>query len=109
MSIGTVHVAETVEDMADVSTALSTTAGADVWHKRLGHPAEQAARRLKNIPQTGVRFEGSLSPCETCKLNKSVQQDHPKIVDSTNLSERLQQVITYLSGPITPAAMGGYR
>ena len=74
MGTGTALVAETVvqQDATENATAL-TTVGADVWHRRLGHPAEQVMRRLQNISETGVNFEGSLSPCETCKINKSVQ------------------------------------
>ncbi|CAM9901908.1 unnamed protein product [Sphacelaria rigidula] len=90
-------------------TALSTMTGADTWHRRLGHPTEQVMRRLLNTRGSGVNFEGSVSPCVTCKINKSVQKDRPKTVNSTNISERLQLVSTDLTGPITPMAQRGYR
>ena len=121
MGTGSIAVAEAIHhDMPGVSaalstmagtnpTALTTTTGADIWHRRLGHPAEQVLRVFKNIPETGVSFEDSLSPCVTCKLNNSVQQDHPSSVDSSNILERLQLVSTDLTGPITPTAQGGYR
>ena len=108
MGTGAALVAEVVQqDVTEDATAL-TTVGADVWHRCLGHPAEQVMGRLQNISETGVKFDGSLSPCETCKINKSVQQDHPKTVESV-ISERLHLVSTDLTGPITPPAQGGYR
>ena len=121
MGFGTAAGTEAIHhDMLGVSAALSTMAGADptaltttteadIWHRRLGHPTEQVMRTLQRIPETGVNFEGSLSPCVKCRLNKSVQQDHDKSVDSSNVSERLQLISTDLTGPITPLAPGGYR
>ena len=106
MGTGTALVAEAVQQDVTEDATAQTTVGADVWHRRLGHPAEQVMRRLQNTSETDVKFEGSLSPCETCKINKSVQQDHPKTVESV-ISERLHLVSTDLTGPITPPAQGG--
>lgn len=99
MDIGTALVAEMVQQnisgdptalpsMAGVdSTAVSATTGADIRHnRRLGHPTEQVIRRLLTVLESGVNYEGSLSPCETCNIKKSVQQDHPKTVDSFNIT-----------------------
>ncbi|CAN0058642.1 unnamed protein product [Sphacelaria rigidula] len=66
-------------------------------------------RRIMNTPATGVKFTGALSFCDTCMLNKSTQQNHPKTADFSSVTERLQLVTTDLSGTITPTALGGYR
>lgn len=66
-------------------------------------------RRLQNIPESGVNCEGLLSPRETCKANESVQQNHPKTVDSVNITERLQPVSTDLTRSISSTAPEGYR
>lgn len=52
--------------MTEVLTALSTTVGADVRHKRLEHPMKQVIRGLPNILEPGMNVEGPLSPCEPC-------------------------------------------
>ncbi|CAN0521311.1 unnamed protein product, partial [Laminaria digitata] len=52
-------------------TALSATVGANIWHKRLGHPNGQVMAKVKNIAESGVNFSDSLSACDTCKINKS--------------------------------------
>lgn len=82
---------------------------ADFWHKRLGYPTERVMRSPQSIPETGANFQGSLSPCETCMINNSEQQDHPKTVTSTTISEQLQPVSTDLPGLISSAALGVYR
>ena len=87
----------------------STTVSAEAWHRRLGHPAEPAMRRVMNKPETRVNFTGSLSSCDTCMINKSTQKNHPKISESTSVTGRLQLVTADLLGPVTPTALGGYQ
>ena len=92
-----------------MDTAFVAKAAANIWHKRLGHPNEQVMKRVKSITECGVDFVDTLSACETCKINKSTQQNHPKTANKNKIIERLQLVSTDLLGPVTPLAIGGYR
>ena len=47
------------------------------------------------------------SGLDTCKINKSTQQNHPKTARPDPTSERLKLVSTDLLGPVTPKAIGG--
>ena len=55
-----------------------------------------------------VIFSDTLSACDTCTINKSTQQKHPKISRPDPSSERLKLVSTDLLGPGTPKAIEGY-
>ncbi|CAN0579923.1 unnamed protein product, partial [Laminaria digitata] len=89
-------------------TALSATVGANIWHKRLGHPNGKVMAKVKNIAESGVNFSDSLSACDMCKISKSTQRNHPKKSRPDPASERLKLVSTDLLGPVTPKAIGSY-
>ncbi|CAB1109566.1 unnamed protein product [Ectocarpus sp. CCAP 1310/34] len=90
------------------AAASSATASANTWHQRLGHPNVQVLEQLARIDGSGVHLRDSFSACGTCKINKSSQQNHPKIANMDGITERLQLVSTDLLGPISPSAIGGY-
>lgn len=93
---------------AEDPSALSTTMGAEVWHRRLGHPAKPDMCGVMNIPESGIKFVRSILSCDTCSTNKSPQRYHSKACDSTFVKERLQLVTTDLTGPVAPTALGEY-
>ena len=90
------------------ATSLPKTVPANIWHKRLGHPNGQVMSKVKDIAECGVNFSDTLSACETCKINKSTQQNHPETSRPDPSSESLKLVSTDLPGPVTPKAIGGY-
>ena len=90
------------------ATFLPETVPANTWHKSLSHPNGQVMAKVKNIAECVVKFSDTLSACETCKINKSTQQNHPKTSRPGPSSERLKLVSTDLLGPVTPKAIGEY-
>lgn len=84
----------------------SATAFANTWHKRLGHPNVQVLERLARIDGSGVKLRDSFSACDTCKINKSSQQNHANTANTDGITERLQLVSTGLLGPIS--TIGGF-
>ena len=82
--------------------------GANIWRKRLEHPNKQVLELVRRNAESGVNFTDSLSPCYTCKTNKSTQSNCPRKSRPDNTSERLKLVSTDLPGPVTPKAIGGY-
>ena len=64
--------------------------------------------KVKNIAECEVHFSDTLSAFDTCKINKSTQQKHPKASRPDPSSECLKLVSTDLLGPVTPKAIGGY-
>ena len=48
----------------------------------------------------------SVSNCDVCALAKSKQQNHPKVA-RIEVTQPLELVYTYLSGPISPASGAG--
>ena len=90
------------------ATSLPKTVPANIWHERLDHPNGQVMAKVKNIEECGANFSDTLSVCETCKINKSTQQKHPKTSRPDPSSERLKLVSTDLLGPVTPKAIGEY-
>ena len=70
------------------ATFLPKIVPAYIWHKRLGHPNGQVVSKVKDIAECGVNFQ-ALSACETYKINKSTQQNHPKPSRPDPSSERL--------------------
>ena len=86
----------------------AATAGADMWHRRLGHMNPRSMELLRRKEGNGVEYTGTVSDCDICALSKSRQQAHPN--KSTRTTTRPMQLIcTDLMGPFTPSAKGGYR
>ena len=83
-------------------------ASANTWHKRLGHPNVQVLKQLARTEGSGVSLMDSFSACDTCHVNKSTQQAHPKTANRDSITERLQLVTTDLMGPISPPAIGNF-
>eukprot|EP00903_Cladosiphon_okamuranus_P012044 g11309.t1 len=89
-------------------TSSSATASANTWHQRLGHPNVQVLEQVARTDGSGVVLRDSFSACGTCRINKSTQQNHPKTVNTDNISRRLQVVSTDLLGPVSTTAIGGF-
>lgn len=53
---------------------LKSTASADVWHNRLGHPSQKAISLLDKTVEGVEVTPGSEDMCETCNLAKAPQQ-----------------------------------
>ncbi|CAB1104474.1 unnamed protein product [Ectocarpus sp. CCAP 1310/34] len=81
---------------------------ANIWHKGLGHPSVQVLEKLARADGSEVHLHDSFSACDTCHVNKCVQNNHPKTVISDNITQPLQVVSTDLIGPISLPALGGY-
>ena len=69
-------------------TSLPSPVPANIWHKRLDNPNGQVMDKAKNIAECGVHFSDTLSAYETCKINKSNKQKHPKTSRPDPFSER---------------------
>lgn len=89
------------------SAVAAVATSADLWHRRLGHPHEAVVRAVAKIPGAGVSITDPMTKCDTCYVNKSVQQAHPKTTVHKAVAP-LQRVYTDLIGPLSPAAKGGY-
>ncbi|CAB1098028.1 unnamed protein product [Ectocarpus sp. CCAP 1310/34] len=85
----------------------SSKTPANIWHKRLGHSSVQVLEKLTRTDGNGVHLYDSLSACDTCHVNKSLQNNHPKTAISDNITQPLQAVSTDLIVPISPPALGG--
>ena len=53
---------------------------------------------VRNIPECGANFSDTLSACDACKIIKSTQQEHRKILRRTLSSEHIKLVSTDLLG-----------
>ena len=78
------------------------------WHRRLGHLNEASMKILRATHGSGVKFQDALKPCETCKLGKSAQQNHPK-TSTVKTTLPFELVYTDLAGPFKPRAKDGAR
>ena len=81
---------------------------ADTWHRRLGHmnPANMELRR--KTEGNGVEYSCTVSGCDICAVGKNTQKAHPKKTKHKT-DGPTELVYTDLLGPITPAALGGYK
>ncbi|CAN0165960.1 unnamed protein product, partial [Hapterophycus canaliculatus] len=61
-----------------VAAAVVATSTSNVWHRRLGHPHEGVLRAVAKIPEAGIVITDARTKCDTCYVNKSIQQVHPK-------------------------------
>ena len=86
----------------------SLAAGEDTqkWHRRLGHLNEASMKTLRDTPGSGVQFQEGLKPCDTCKLGKSAQRNHPKTA-TVKTSSPFELIYTDLAGPFKPKAKDG--
>ena len=78
------------------------------WHRRLGHLNEASMKILRSKPRSGIKFQEALKPCQTCKLGKSAQQNHPK-TSMVKTTLPFELVYTDLAGPFNPRAMDSSR
>ena len=78
------------------------------WHRRLGHLNEASMKILRSKPGSGIKFQEALKPCQTCKLGKSAQQNHPK-TSMVETTLPFELVYTDLAGPFHPRAKDGSR
>ena len=78
----------------------------DTWHRRLGHLNEGSVKTLRDQPDSGVSFEGNISPCKTCALGKSAQGKHSKTSTVTTTTP-IELEYTDLAGSFKPNAMDG--
>ena len=80
------------------TTFLPKTIPANSGHTRLlGHP-KQLIAEVKNIPECGAFFSDTLSPCDTCKIIKSTQQEHRKMLRPNLSSQHAKLMSTDLLG-----------
>lgn len=61
---------ETVMAAQVSTTAFSATVGANIWHKRLGHPNKQLVERARHNAESGANSQ-TFSACGTCKSTDS--------------------------------------
>ena len=94
--------------IATKATSLSISVRVNMWHKRFRHPNGQVMAKVKNVAECGAKCSDTLSACDTCKINKSTQQKHPKTSPPDLSSECLTLVSTDLLGSVMPKAIGGY-
>lgn len=80
----------------------------NLWHRRLAHCHEGILRAAAKIAETGIALKDELTPCRTCRMQKSKQKNHPKTAHHT-AEHPCQRVYTDLLGPIEPTAKGGYK
>ena len=89
-----VHASTTLK----ATTSLPETIPANIGHRRLlGHP-KQVIAEVKNIPEYGANVSDTLSACDTCKIIKSTQQEHRKILRPNLSSEHTKLVSADLLG-----------
>ena len=69
---------------------------------------QQVLQLVRRNLNSGVHSTDSFSACHTCKINKSTEQNHPRISRPDETSERLKLVSTDLLGPVTPKPVGDY-
>ena len=85
-------------------SALITTNRADTWHRHLRNLNQSSLKTPRNQPDSGVAFEGNITPCKTCALGKSAQGKHPKTSTVTPTAP-FELVYTDLAGSFRPNAM----
>ena len=79
---------------------------ADTRHRHLGHLDESSMKTLRDQPDSGVSFEGNISPCKTCALGKSAQGKHPKTSTVTTTTP-FELVYTDLAGSFKQNELDG--
>ena len=78
-----------------------------LWHKRLGHISRQ---RLERLVRDGVFSNLDFSDFETCAVclkGKMIAKTRKEKIDSCQST--LDLIHTYICGPLTPTALGGYK
>ena len=94
-------------ELGGVDLALHAEIDADQWHLRMGH-INARSLELNKTDANGVSFSGGVSPCDVCAIGKSIQLPHPN-KSNLGITMPFQLVYTDLMGPISPAAMGGFK
>ena len=79
--------------------AMQAAAKANVWHRQLGHLNRKSLDLLKNLDNTGVRFDGPVPDCDVCAVGSSHQLAHPKTADH-KVKLPFQLVFADLMGPL---------
>lgn len=62
----------------------------------------------KKIEGAGIKFTGSIEPCDMCLANKRKQLAHPKGTEY-NVAKPLELVYTDIVGPIYPKSLENFR
>ena len=78
-----------------------------LWHKRLGHISRQ---RLERLVRDGVLSNLDFSDFETCVVclkGNMITKTIKKKID--RCGSTLDLIHTYICGPLTPTALGGYK
>ncbi|GKD06931.1 ribonuclease H-like domain-containing protein [Tanacetum coccineum] len=63
------------KSLGTVNTVLAFNVSKDLWHNRLGHPADQVLNVLKN--DLNLSKNTSVSVCETCHRSKQTREPFP--------------------------------
>ena len=80
---------------------------ADLWHRRMCYANSNPMEVLRKMPNSGVEYNGNLTPCDVCSFGKSEQQPRPKHA-SYDVQGPFENVTVDTMGPINPPALGGY-
>ncbi|CAM9874569.1 unnamed protein product, partial [Sphacelaria rigidula] len=87
--------------------AMHVSTGANLSHRRLGHVGIKSLNVLRKVEGSGISFDGTLPPCDVCALSKSKRHPYPRTADY-KVNTPFKLVLGDFTGPIVPAAMGGY-
>ena len=96
------------KESGETACTVARPESVNLWHRRLAHCHEGILRAAADIEETGVILTEEFSPCRTCKIQKSTQNNHPKTARN-DAEYPCQRIFTDLLGPINPTAKGGYR
>lgn len=85
-----------------------TATTAHIWHQRLGHPNSRVLDATKKIEGAGVKFTGSIEPCDTYLVNKSKELSHTKETEHY-VTQPPQFINTDILRPICPKSLVNFR
>ncbi|GJX90484.1 ribonuclease H-like domain-containing protein [Tanacetum coccineum] len=91
--------------LGNVNTVMAFNVSKDLWHSRLGHPADQVLNVLKN--DLNLSKNTSVSICETCHRAKQTREPFPL---SNHKSEKHGELVHLdLWGPYRVSSIEGFK
>ncbi|GKD62522.1 ribonuclease H-like domain-containing protein [Tanacetum coccineum] len=93
------------KSLGDVNTVMALNVSKDLWHSRLGHPADQVLNVLKN--DLNLSKNTSVSVCETCHRAKKTREPFPL----SNHKSKKPGELVYLDlwGPYRVSSIEGFK